>query len=85
MRFFYSLALAGAVLFCSAPAAEAHFGMIIPSTPAVSEMSEADIALDIKFWHPFENVGMNMEKPRAFRYSPAAKPSTFCPGLRKVN
>jgi cobalt/nickel transport protein len=53
-------------LFASAMAAEAHFGMVIPSVPTVMEMPEADINVDVKFWHPFENVWMDMEKPLKF-------------------
>lgn len=52
---------------CFAPvAAEAHFGMVIPSRPTVMEAADAALGLDLKFWHPFENQGMNLEKPAAF-------------------
>ena len=43
MKVFSSLALAGALLFGTVPAAQAHFGMVIPSTPTVMEMPEADV------------------------------------------
>lgn len=52
---------------CFAPvAAKAHFGMVIPSQPTVMEVGNASINLALKFWHPFENEGMNLEKPVAF-------------------
>ena len=47
--------------------AHAHFGMIIPSQSTVSTAKESDILLSLKFWHPFANSGMNMEKPLSFR------------------
>ena len=83
MKLFYSLALAGIMLFGSALTAEAHFGMIIPSAPAVSEISEADITLDIKFWHPFENVGMNLEKPKSFQVFTGGQTIDLLPKLKE--
>ena len=55
--------------FCiaSATAAQAHFGMVIPSAPTVMEAKEAAISLGLKFWHPFGNVGMDLEKPASFQ------------------
>ena len=46
--------------------AQAHFGMVIPSAPTVMETAAGDITVEIKFWHPFENNGMNLVKPKAF-------------------
>lgn len=46
--------------------AKAHFGMVIPSSPTVMEAGDAVLSLNLKFWHPFENVGMNLEKPASF-------------------
>jgi cobalt/nickel transport protein len=57
------LALAAAL---PAATAMAHFGMVIPSAPTVMEMADSDINLEIKFWHPFENQGMSLAKPKAF-------------------
>jgi cobalt/nickel transport protein len=53
-----------AALLAAAPAL-AHFGMVIPSAPTVMESSASDISLEIKFWHPFENKGMDLAKPKA--------------------
>ena len=44
----------------------AHFGMVIPSETTVMDNERANISLDLKFWHPFENRGMNLVKPAAF-------------------
>ena len=52
-------------LWLSSPA-PAHFGMVIPSAPTVMETAASDLTVEIKFWHPFENQGMNLAKPKAF-------------------
>jgi cobalt/nickel transport protein len=62
-----ALSAAAAVLaILLAGAAQAHFGMVIPSAPTVMETAEGDLTVEIKFWHPFENSGMNLVKPKAF-------------------
>ncbi len=55
-------ALAGA----AAPA-RAHFQMLLPSDDIV-EVTERrqPLALEVRFWHPFEGQGMDMERPEAF-------------------
>jgi cobalt/nickel transport protein len=52
-------------LLCWAAQAQAHFGMVIPSTPTVVDKKEAALRLDIAFAHPMELHGMNMAAPRA--------------------
>lgn len=44
----------------------AHFGIVIPSTPMVTDHATADLTLDLAFAHPMERRGMPMTKPRAF-------------------
>lgn len=83
MKAFWLPALTGALLLGSIPAAEAHFGMVIPSTPAVMETSDSDITVDVKFWHPFENTGMNMEKPKSFQVFTGGKAVDLLPRLRE--
>lgn len=64
---FSAAILAAAIIaFCLAAPAAAHFGMVIPSAPTVMETANSDITVEIKFWHPFENSGMNLVKPKAF-------------------
>ncbi|MDD5434094.1 MAG: DUF4198 domain-containing protein [Nitrospira sp.] len=46
--------------------AYAHFQMVIPSNEMVSQKDNHNINLDIRFYHPFEGQGMNMEKPVQF-------------------
>ena len=55
-----------ALLLCVAAQAEAHFGMVIPSTATVTEKKDADLKLDISFSHPMEMQGMDMAAPKAF-------------------
>jgi len=42
----------------------AHFGMIIPDQAMISDQKKPDVNLTISFSHPFEQQGMNMEKPK---------------------
>ncbi|MBW1980319.1 MAG: DUF4198 domain-containing protein [Deltaproteobacteria bacterium] len=66
MRWF--VALLTAVLLCSfaLPDARAHFGMIIPSDEMVMKGDSPVVTARLMFWHPFEDHGMNLDKPAAF-------------------
>ena len=44
----------------------AHFGMLIPSQATVSKADPKTVDLQVSFSHPFEMVGMDMAKPKAF-------------------
>lgn len=46
--------------------ASAHFQMILPSADMVTSPAERHLKLDIKFWHPFEGHGMDIEAPVQF-------------------
>ena len=52
--------------FAEARPAAAHFGMIIPSDSMVMPGDERTLTLEASFSHPFEMIGMDMERPRAF-------------------
>lgn len=43
----------------------AHFGMVIPSAPVVSEQNRA-IDISLSFSHPFDAVGMDLDRPKQF-------------------
>jgi cobalt/nickel transport protein len=45
----------------------AHFGMVIPSKPTVTDAADSQVDFEIKFWHPFVNNGMNLVKPVSFK------------------
>ncbi|MDR2604023.1 MAG: DUF4198 domain-containing protein [Desulfovibrio sp.] len=57
-----------ALLLCLPAAGEAwaHFGMVIPSESTVMDARKADVTLNLRFWHPFVNEGMDLEKPVSF-------------------
>jgi len=44
----------------------AHFGMLIPSDSMVMQGEEKTIELTLSFSHPFESIGMDLVKPKAF-------------------
>jgi cobalt/nickel transport protein len=46
--------------------AAAHFGMVVPSDEMVMQGEDKTVHFLLKFWHPFEAVGMNLEKPKSF-------------------
>ncbi len=43
----------------------AHFGMVIPSSNHVTQDNK-NLEFQLSFSHPFENVGMDLEKPKGF-------------------
>ncbi len=43
-----------------------HFGMVIPSRTIVASPKTADVEMTLRFWHPFENTGMDLARPAAF-------------------
>ncbi len=78
-------AYVGWILGCffamNAPA-KAHFGMLIPSDPMVMQGEDRAVNLQISFSHPFEMVGMEMEKPRAFGMAAQGKKTDLLKGLK---
>lgn len=54
------------LFFAGCGAAGAHFGMLIPSQPSLSKADPKTLELSLSFSHPFEMVGMDMAKPKAF-------------------
>jgi len=58
-------AAALAALIAAAPAA-AHYGMIIPADPMISQADGRSAQLTMSFSHPFERDGMVLETPTAF-------------------
>lgn len=55
-----------ALVCCLAVPAQAHFGMVIPSSATVTDKKDADLGLEISFSHPMDMQGMDMAAPRAF-------------------
>ncbi len=44
----------------------AHYGMVIPSDSMVMQGEDKKVNLKLSFSHPFELIGMELEKPQAF-------------------
>lgn len=66
MKVLRSLTLTMCLVLFSMGAAQAHFGMLIPSQSNVMESKDTTVGLSLKFWHPFQNNGMDLEKPAVF-------------------
>ena len=62
-RHFLSLSLA--TLVTTTPAL-AHYGMIIPNDPMISQEDGRSVDLTMSFSHPFEMDGMMLERPVSF-------------------
>ncbi len=64
--------------------AQAHFQMIIPSDDMVSQEDSREVSLDVRFTHPFEGHGMNMEKPVQFGVFKGEKKINLLDTLKEV-
>ncbi len=64
--------------------AQAHFQMIIPSDDMVSQEDSREVSLDVRFTHPFEGHGMNMEKPVQFGVLKGKKKIDLLDALKEV-
>lgn len=60
---------------------EAHFQMVIPSADIVGVEDPKEISLEVLFAHPFEGVGMDMEKPAQFGVLAAGKKADLLESL----
>ncbi|MGB3210796.1 MAG: DUF4198 domain-containing protein [Desulforhopalus sp.] len=52
-------------LCCAAGQALAHFGMVIPDLPIITQ-EQKSTTLTLSFSHPFENIGMDLVQPKKF-------------------
>lgn len=57
--------LLNALILLSATVASAHFGMLIPDADELTQ-DKRTVNLTLSFSHPFEMVGMELEKPTEF-------------------
>ena len=60
-----ALFLVSCILLAHTTAAQAHFGMVVPSTDTVLEAKDASLTVTYAFAHPFEAGGMDLEVERA--------------------
>ncbi|MGD9078096.1 MAG: DUF4198 domain-containing protein [Desulfobacterales bacterium] len=62
----------------------AHFGMVIPSDTMVMQDDSRTITVTLSFSHPFEMVGMEMAKPKAFHVFAGGKKRDLLGSLKKT-
>ncbi len=69
-------------LFCFAEGGFAHFGMLIPSQNVMGQ-GQRTVDLQVSFSHPFELIGMDMQKPQRFYVVKDGVPTDLLPSLQK--
>ncbi len=62
----------------------AHFGMVIPSDSMVMQGEARELILTLSFSHPFEMVGMDMEKPAKFELFIEGKKTDLLSSLKET-
>ena len=62
--------------------ASAHFGMVIPSDSIITQEKKS-IEVELSFSHPFELVGMELEKPKQFFMVSAGEKIDLLDSLRE--
>jgi cobalt/nickel transport protein len=77
MRLLFLLAL----LLLGVASAQAHFGLILPSTAILTQDSEKTLKLQLKFLHPMEGQYMEMAAPKRFGVVHGGKKTDLLPGL----
>lgn len=65
-KIFSIILLTAALMFVMVSGAAAHFGMLIPSKQVLSSEDAKNVEIQAMFAHPFEQSGMNLEKPARF-------------------
>jgi cobalt/nickel transport protein len=70
-------------LMCT-PMAWAHFGMLIPSDSMVMGGDQRTLILTLSFSHPFEGIGMELVKPKAFYVATQKDRTDLSKGLKEI-
>lgn len=78
----HRLCLASAAALIAAAPAMAHYGMIIPSDPMISQEDGRSVSLTMSFSHPFEMDGMTLDKPVAFSVTHEGTTTDLLGGLQ---
>lgn len=63
--------------------ARAHFGMLIPSSP-IADQQHKTIDLTLSFSHPFEMVGMDLDRPARFFVTVDGSQTNLLAGLEQT-
>lgn len=79
---FFTLFLGLILSFTNTHSALAHFGMVIPSTNVITQ-EDKQIDLTLSFSHPFELVGMEMNRPKKVIVSTAGKSTDITASFSK--
>ncbi len=82
MRKLFLCSLILAMALATALPAAAHFGMVIPDKNIMER--PGDLGLEFRFWHPMENVGMPMAKPKAAGVALGDKKTDLLPSLKEM-
>jgi nickel transport protein len=61
----------------------AHFGMVIPSDNMIMQNDSKQITIQLSFSHPFEMVGMPLDKPKQFFVVKDEKQTNLLSGLNE--
>ena len=77
----FRLMLSSFVVLGGSGVAFGHFGMVIPSTVILTQQQRT-VDLAVSFSHPFELVGMDMQKPARFYVVQDGKVTDLLPSLQ---
>jgi cobalt/nickel transport protein len=64
--------------------ASAHYGMIIPSDTMVMQEENRTVSLQLSFSHPFERIGMALEKPKTVTVTTRGNRTSLLTRLQKT-
>ncbi len=78
------ICLPAAIICFSFNLAFAHFGMVIPSDNMVMQSDSKKIDMQLSFSHPFEMIGMPLEKPKQFFVIHDEKQTDLLNGLKEI-
>ncbi|APE44029.1 ATP-dependent DNA ligase [Sulfitobacter alexandrii] len=76
--------LTAATIATLASTASAHYGMIIPSDNMVSQEDGRSIDLTLSFSHPFEGIGMVLDRPEAFTLTHGGETTNLLDSLEET-
>jgi cobalt/nickel transport protein len=68
----------------TAGSASAHFGMVIPSDQMVMQGENRNVKVDLLFWHPFEDIAMELAKPAKFAVVANSKETDLLASLESI-
>lgn len=60
---------------------QAHFGMVIPDQPLITQKQKSS-TISLSFSHPFESIGMDLDKPAQFTVTTNGKTTDLLPALQ---